>query len=714
MLTLQKTSDKCGITVDTTGTPIEQLLEKEWLLTNTRGGYSSSTVVGCNTRRYHGLLIGALDPPANRILALSNCLETIFLGPGVFHLGTVEFPDKILPDGYMRLKRFSRDLGAHFHYRLGELRLTKSVYLLRDEDTAAVVYEFDEVPQPIDFTIRPLVALRDFHSLQKSDAHITAKSVVDGLLIRNDSPDSCRLLLNCPDAIFEEDAQWWFNFQYRADRERGQDFTEDLFCPGVFRCHIDSPTKLVFWANLSRDYKPGRYVLPDIEQVIRQLAVHHNEVIAPAKHDKTLEALYLAADQFVVRRKTQDPGLKTEDRGPDFAQGATPGRQKTEDGEMSNVQHPMSNEVKNGGRTTILAGFPWFSDWGRDVFISLPGLLLAARRFDEAKSVLVTFAGATSGGMIPSRFDDHSNVAHFNSVDASLWFINAAFAYLKASGDRLTFQDQLLPAVISIINSYQHGTLFGIHADHDGLITAGDGSTQLTWMDAKCEGVAFTPRYGKPVEVNSLWFNALMLLAQYLTDTDSEDKQLLNTVRGRAGIVRQSFCKMFWNQSWGWLNDCILPDGAFDATLRPNQIFAVSLPFSPLPLTQQKAVVAIVEEKLLTPFGLRTLSPDDNRYCGTYTGPQSERDRAYHQGTVWPYLIGPFVSAYLKVNGSNSKTKKAAARFIEPLLTHLAGDGCIGNICEIFDGDPPQRPKGCFAQAWSVAELIHAYLLATT
>jgi predicted glycogen debranching enzyme len=670
MLTLEKTNDKCGIAVDTTGVPIEQLLEKEWLLTNTRGGYASSTIVGCNTRRYHGLLIGALDPPANRILALSNCIETIYLGPGVFHLGTAEFPGKVWPEGYLRLKRFSKDNGVHFYYRLGELELRKSVYLLRDEDTAAIVYEFGEVAQPIDFTLHPIVGLRGFHSLQKVTAKIKFKSVAEGLLIHDDFPDSGQLLLNCPGATFEDDSQWWYNFLYRADKERGQDFTEDLFVPGYFKCRIDSPTKLVLWANLSRDCKPERFILPAIEQVIRQLAAHRNEVIAPAKHDKTLEALYLAADQFIVRRQTPD---------------ARP--------------------------ATILAGFPWFAEWGRDTFISLSGLLLATGRFDEAKSVLVTFAGAASGGMIPSRFDDYSNVAHFNSVDASLWFINAAFAYLKASGDRLTFQDQLLPAVISIINSYQHGTLFGIHADHDGLITAGDGCTQLTWMDAKYEGVAFTPRYGKPVEINALWFNALMLLAQYLTDTESKDKQLLNTLRVRAGIVRQSFCKMFWNQSWGWLNDCILPDGTFDATLRPNQIFAVSLPFSPLLLTQQKAVVAIVEEKLLTPFGLRTLSPDDNRYCGTYTGPQSERDRAYHQGTVWPYLIGPFVSAYLKVNGSNGKTRKAAARFIEPLLTNLTSDGCMGNICEIFDGDPPQRPKGCFAQAWSVAELIQAYLL---
>lgn len=660
------------MSVDTTGVPIEQLLEKEWLLTNTRGSFSSSTVVGCNTRRYHGLLIGALDPPANRILALSNCLETIFWGPGVFHLGTVEFPGRILPDGYLRLKRFSRDLGAYFHYQLGELRLTKSIYLLRDEDTVAVVYEFGEVPQTIDFTIRPLVALRDFHSLQKVTAKIKFKSVAEGLLIHHDLLDSGQLLLNCPGATFEDDSQWWYNFLYRADRERGQDFTEDLFVPGYFKCRIDSPTKLVLWANLSRDYKPEIFILPDIEQVVRQLASHRNEVIAPAKHDKTLETLYLAADQFIAKRV-----------------------------------------IDNAQRTTILAGFPWFADWGRDAFISLPGLLLATGRFDEAKSVLVTFAEAASGGMIPSRFDDYSSAAHFNSVDASLWFINAAFAYLKASGDRLSFEGQLLPVVISIINSYQHGTLFGIHADHDGLITAGDGSTQLTWMDAQYGGVAFTPRYGKPVEVNALWYNAMMLLAQYLTDTDSDDKQLLNTVRTRADIVRKSFCKLFWNESWGWLNDCILPDGSFDATLRPNQIFAVSLPFSPLSLTQQKAVVAIVEEKLLTPFGLRTLSPDDNRYCGTYTGPQSERDRAYHQGTVWPYLIGPFVSAYLKVNGSNGKTKKAAARFIEPLLTHLVSDGCIGNICEIFDGDPLQRPKGCFAQAWSVAELINAYLLTT-
>jgi predicted glycogen debranching enzyme len=666
MLTAQKADGKAGIYVDTARTPIERLLEKEWLLTNGRGGFASSTVAGCNTRRYHGLLTAALDPPTNRILALSNCLETIIMGPGKFELGTAEFPDRIWPDGYLRLKRFSKDAGVHFYYELGALRLTKSVYLLSEQDTVAIVYEFVEVPQAIDFVLRPLVALRDFHTLQKANAPIMAVTVPDGLLIHQATPRSSQLLLNCPSASFEEDPQWWNNFVYRMDKERGQEYCEDLFSPGQYKCRIDSPRTLILWANLSKDYKPGDFVPLDVEDVIRKLSKRHNSIVAPAKEDKTLQTLYSAADQFIVKRRTQD-----------------------------------------GGHTTIMAGYPWFADWGRDAFISLPGLLLATRRFAEAKSVLVTFARAADRGMIPNCFDDYDNTAHFNSVDASLWFINAAFEYLKISGDEETFEDTLLPTIISIIDAYRQGTRFGIHADSDGLIAAGDSSTQLTWMDAKCEGVVFTPRYGKPVEVNALWYNALMLLDQYYEDKDESQVKL----KDETDKVRESFCGLFWNEQWGWLNDCILPDGRADATLRPNQIFAVSLLFSPLGPAHRKAVVDIVEKKLLTPFGLRTLSPDDKRYQGRYTCAQFERDRAYHQGTVWPYLIGPFVEAYLKVHGFSIKSKKRARTFIEPLLNQLNDDGCIGQVCEIFDGDAPQKPKGCFAQAWSVAELIRAYLL---
>jgi len=707
MLTMQKADGKAGIYVDTARTAIEGLLEKEWLLTNGRGGFACSTVAGCNTRRYHGLLTAALDPPTNRILALSNCLETIYMGPGRFELGTSEFPDKIWPDGYLRLKGFTKDLdsthstssgqasspqaGVHFSYELGALRLTKSVYLLSERDTVAIVYEFVEVPQAIDFVLRPLVALRDFHSLQKASAPIMAVTVPDGLLIHEAIPQASQLLLNFPGASFEEDPQWWNNFVYRMDKERGQDYCEDLFSPGQYKCRIDSPGTLVLWANLSKDYQPGEFAPADIEDVIRTLSKRHNSIIAPAKEDKNLQTLFSAADQFIVRRGTEDGGQRTEDGG-----------RRTEDGE-----HTLLRRSGYEGQATIMAGYPWFADWGRDAFISLPGLLLATRRFAEAKSVLVTFAKAADRGMIPNCFDDYDNTAHFNSVDASLWFINSAFEYLKISGDEETFEGILLPVIILIIDAYRHGTRFGIHADSDGLITAGDSSTQLTWMDAKCGGVVFTPRFGKPVEINALWYNALMLLEQYYEDKDDSQVKL----KDETDKVRESFCGLFWNEQWGWLNDCILPDGTADATLRPNQIFAVSLPFSPLGPAQRKAVVGVIEKKLLTPFGLRTLSPDDKRYQGRYTGAQFERDRAYHQGTVWPYLIGPFVEAYLKVHGFSIKSKKQARAFIEPMLGHLNDDGCVGQLCEVFDGDAPQKPKGCFAQAWSVAELIRVYMM---
>jgi len=307
--------------------------------------------------------------------------------------------------------------------------------------------------------------------------------------------------------------------------------------------------------------------------------------------------------------------------------------------------------------------------------------------------------------MIPNRFDDHSDTAYFNSVDASLWFINAAFQYLKTVGDSETFAQQLLPTIRWIIDRYHNGTRFDIRADTDGLITAGNDETQLTWMDVKYDGVAFTPRCGKAVEINALWYNALSHLAQFYAGHNIEDAERYKSM---ANKVAAAFCELFWNETTGYLNDCILPDGSPDASLRPNQIFAVSLPFSPLSDRQAKSVVDTVQKNLLTPYGLRTLNVQDSRYKGKYTGPQRQRDEAYHQGTVWPYLIGPFVAGYLKVNNFSRKSKRRAAEFVKPLMQHLTEDNCLGQLCEIFDGDPPHQPRGCFAQAWSVAELIRA------
>jgi predicted glycogen debranching enzyme len=704
VLTLQKDNSEI-VSISTAKKSIDELLSKEWLLTNKRGSYASSTVIGCNTRRYHGLLIGSLNPPADRIMALANCLEMAIYDGKVFNLSTFEFNRKFSPEGFGCLRRFRKDIGVHFDYQLDGLKLTKSVYLQRNTDCVGLVYDFTTVQRPVNFILRPFIGLRDFHTLQKSYAHLSSAIFADGLLIRHDVPNSCELFLSCPAATFEEDKQWWFNFLYRIERERGQEFNEDLWTPGFFKKIIDSPTRIVFWASLSapvvRDgfcERNTQYAIRDaqydIDAVCEDLRQHQNTIFESAKtEDKKLKKLCLAADQFIVTRQpeplTLDPQPESDNYEP---------------------------------RTTILAGFPWFADWGRDAFIALPGLLLLTGRFEQAKSVLTTFAQAADEGMIPNRFDDNSNTAYFNSIDASLWFINAAFQYLQATGDSETFTQKLLPVIHWIIESYHKGTRFDISADDDGLITAGNEETQLTWMDAKFEGVVFTPRYGKTVEINALWYNALMLVARFYQGSypDKDGVTQLETQRdidsaqhykSMADKVADSFSRLFWNKSAGYLNDCILPDGSVDASLRPNQIFAVSLPFSPVSPQQAKSVVDIVQKYLLTPYGLRTLNTQDAHYKGTYTGPRQLRDGAYHQGTVWPYLIGPFVESYLKVNNFSRKSKRKAAEFIRPLMQHLTEDGCLGQLCEIFDGDNPHEPKGCSAQAWSIAELIRAYRL---
>ena len=712
MPTLREAGEAASISVATAGQEIESLLGREWLLTNGRGGYTSSTIAGCNTRGYHGLLVGSLQPPVNRVMALASCLEMVTFKTKVFNLSTFEFTDKFAPEGFSFLKKFRRDIGAHFDYEFDGVELTKSVYLSRDSDTVAIVYDFTFVREPLEFLCRPFIGLRDFHTLQTSHAPFRSKwlgSASRGVLVRHDTASTGNLVLRCPSAHFEKDPQWWFNFVYRADRERGQGFTEDLWTPGVFTCRIEAPAKIVLWAGLHPD-EPGlkgdSSVPTDIDALCRDLQQYQENLLdsgcrmLDARPDGSLKAKGFVDGRNVGCAKSV------------FAHAEPAGEFSSALTHLCTAadQFVVKRQTKGGHATSILAGYPWFADWGRDALIALPGLLLATGRFDQAKSVLTTFAAAADEGMIPNHFDDNGGTAHFNSVDASLWFINAAFQYLAASGDATTFTQELLPTIRWIIDSYAKGTRFGIHADSDGLIMAGDENTQLTWMDAKCDGIAFTPRYGKAVEVNALWYNALMLMKNL--ELRIENSEFYASMASR---VHTAFCQLFWNEDKGCLNDCILPDGEADQSLRPNQIFAVSLKFSPLSAGQQAAVVAAVQDKLLTPYGLRTLSPDAPSYKGRYTGPLRQRDEAYHQGTVWPYLIGPFVEAYLKVNDFSPRSRKQAARFIEPLLTHLTETGCLGSISEIFDGDPPHQPKGCFAQAWSVAELIRAcQLLATT
>jgi len=668
---LEKNDINDSLSVTMQDCDFEDLIEKEWLLTNSRGGFASSTLACCNSRKYHGLLIASVSPPVKRTMSLNCICETVKSSEGQYDLTGMEFDGASLPKNTLPVK-FYQDSGVHFTYRLGSTELTKSIYLVRDENCVAVVYDFLHIDGTVELTLRPFISLRNFHHLQKSSDNLYMSSANGCLRVRHNIAEGNQLQLRCPDAVFEEDQQWWYNVMYRVEKERGEDYREDLWAPGVFRAQINCPKRIVFIAYLET---PGFKTIEtskdfDIDLIREELARHREQIITKSNQslqNNCLTQLALAADQFLARR------LK--------------------DGKYG---------------WTILAGFPWFGDWGRDTFIALPGLLLSTGRFEEAKSVLMTFAESADGGMIPNYFDEHTSRPEYNSIDASLWFINSSFEYLKASSDRETFLQNLLPAIRWIVESYQQGCRYGIRVDDDGLVTGGDIDTQLTWMDAKYNGHSFTPRHGKPVEVNALWYNALRHLSDFYA---SRNGQVAANYRAMADKTRGSFIRLFWNEIMGYLNDCILPDGQIDASLRPNQIFAVSLPFSPLEDYQARCVVDIVEKRLLTPYGLRTLDVCDSRYKGTYSGPPRQRDEAYHQGTVWPYLIGPFVEAYLKVNGFSPKSKQSVAAFLEPLLNHIAGDSCIGQVNEIFDGDSPHRPRGCFAQAWSVAELIRAYLL---
>lgn len=669
VVTLDKTRHVELTSLATKNLSIGELLAKEWLLTNRRGSYIASTVACCNTLSYHGLLVGSLTPPTNRVVALSQCLEQIVMDDVTVNLATFQFGEEVENDSLRYLNRFSQDIGVHFEYGFDKCDMTKSIYLAPDSDTVACTYAFHRLDTAVDLTLKPFVAIRGFHELQDARAPLENQPHERGQLILYPDQEQERgqLLLSCPEAEFVSDPKWWFNFTYEKNRQRGQAASEDLWSPGSYRYRLTEPTTLVFWATFGREIsrKSGKHM--DLVRLLEELTTHQEQTLKTAKPASDTElTLCLAADQFVVNRA----GSKSD-------------------------------------QATILAGYPWFADWGRDAFISLPGLLLVNNRFGEAKSVLTTFAEVVDRGMVPNRFDDRENITHFNSIDASLWFVNAAFQYLRASDDAETFDKKLLPVIRCIVDAYLHGTRYDIRADEDDLITGGDCDTQLTWMDAKCDGVAFTPRHGKAVEINALWYNAISALANYFA---GRSRQAARHYESWAERIGNSFCALFWNEETGHLNDTIYPDGVMDASLRPNQVLALALPFTPpLSYRQQLSILTAVETHLLTPYGLRTLSPLDVAYRGRYQGPQWDRDGAYHQGTVWPYLIGGFVDAYLKVHGPNETTKREAYKFIAPLISHISQEGCLGSVAEIFDGDEPQQPKGCFAQAWSVAELLRSY-----
>ena len=661
---------------------------REWLETNGLGGYASSTMLGANTRRYHGLLVAALHPPADRFVLLSKLEETLETGAGRFELSTNQYPGAIHPHGYQYFRRFRLDLFPSFVYAAGEVMLEKTVFMPHGENTVVVQYRVLDwgalapAQRQCRLELRPLLAFRGFHELTRANGALRANIQADQGTVSMQPYDSLPRLYFAHDAdAMVAGGDWYYNFEYAVERERGLDFQEDLFNPFQLTFELNETRSI---ATVVASLAPRQVSdVPAFKRVEteRRRSIATPAVRAGALHDDSEAMLRRAADQFLVSR---------------------------------------------GEHSTVIAGYHWFGDWGRDTMIALPGLTLTTGRHDLAREVLLTYASRVDQGMLPNRFPDRGEAPEYNAADATLWFFYAAHAYLRATGDFALIR-KLLPVFADIIAWHIRGARHGIRVDDDGLLHAGEPGVQLTWMDARVNGRVITPRIGKPVEIQALWHNALRVMA----DLSRQDGDTQSSARyaAMAEKTKLSFGAKFWNPTTECLFDVIDCEPLFrpnkngvsaeralerrepsaktavDPSIRPNQLFAISLPFALLEGPRAKSVLKVAIEQLLTPYGLRTLSPHDPRFCGRYEGGVESRDSAYHQGTVWPWLLGPFITAYRKTYGHSEETAALGIAWLQPILDHMTEAG-VCQISEVFDGDAPHRPGGCIAQAWSVAEVL--------
>ncbi|MBP7416238.1 MAG: glycogen debranching enzyme family protein [Pyrinomonadaceae bacterium] len=627
---------------------------REWLETNGIGGYASGTVAGAHTRRYHGLLVAATNPPLGRMLLLSKFEETLILDGERFELSTNQYPGEIHPEGYKYLTGFRLEPFPIWTYEVNGVELEKSVFMPHGENTVVCQWKLTDsalrTPNSA-LELRPLLAFRDHHHLRHEDAQFNGDYAVDDGIITVQPYQNMRPLNFAHNAsAIEHQGHWYRHLEYAIERERGFDFTEDLFQPFCLTFDLASDAAVI----ASTD---ARKVTDASELEKAQIKRRADLIVRAETDDESLWPLILAADQFIVTR---------------------------------------------GGGKTVIAGYPWFSDWGRDTMIALPGLTLATKRPEIARSIILEFAKHISKGMIPNRFPDEGETPDYNTVDATLWFFEAIRAYADATGDYEMIRIELYEKLVGIIDHHVAGTRYNIHVDSDGLLYAGEPGTQLTWMDAKIGDWVVTPRIGKPVEIQALWHNALCImesLAERFGDAERQTRYF-----EMAAVARDSFNGQFWNDAESCLYD-VINGNEKDGSVRPHQIFAVSLTHSMLDAKRARAVVKKVEGELLTPVGLRSLSPKDPRYVRVYIGSPHDRDAAYHQGTAWGWLIGHFVDAYRKVHSKDVRAKKRIDEILTGLREHLSA-AAVGQVSEIFDGEPPHTPRGCPAQAWSVAELL--------
>lgn len=637
-------------------------LTREWLVTNGSGGFAGSTVVGCNTRRYHALLCAATRPPLGRMVLVNKADECLTVGERQFELGCNQYPGTISPNGYQFLREFHLDPLPRWIYAVPGAVIQKTLWMPQHENRTVVRYELLE-GEAATLTIRPFVTGRDYHGTHRYNTSFQSgieRAEAGGCHVRLQPYHDCPPIFWSHEGKFLESGAWYYSFEYAIEQERGLDFQEDAYCPGAWVWQLSKAKPTALWVIATEISDLTEAANSYDAEVARLKSLQAGYAVKNEKDEINpfMARLALAADQVVVRRED--------------------------------------------GLHTVLAGYPWFSDWGRDTMIALPGLCLTTKRFDIARSILQAFASAMSEGMIPNRFPDAGDTPDYNTVDATLWFFHAVSRYIEESGDA-GILDSLYEPLRESIDWHLKGTRYGIHADeNDGLLYSGAYGTQLTWMDAKVGDWVVTPRRGKPVEIQALWYNALKAMMDFaILRGDETTKKLCGDWSRK---VKANFSSTFWNAETNCLFDYV--DGETkDGAIRPNQIFALSLPHRLLTAELEKRVLATVQRDLLTPHGLRSLSPNDASYHGIYIGDQLRRDGSYHQGTVWGWPIGAFLLAYLRINRNSKSAQAQVLDWLRPLRAHLDEAG-LGSISEIFDGDVPHTPRGCFAQAWSVSEVL--------
>ncbi|HSE88695.1 MAG TPA: amylo-alpha-1,6-glucosidase [Candidatus Binatia bacterium] len=634
---------------------LAKMKNDEWLEADGLGGFASGTVSGIRTRRYHALLLTAAKPPSGRIVLVNGFDAWVETEGGTFPLSSQLYsPDVVHPDGAQRIEQFKADPWPQWIYSLEEgTKIQFELFARNGASVTALIWRLlASKGKPI-LLFRPFLSGRDYHSMHHENGAFQFEPQIQGKRIVWHPYSGLPGIIALSNGEFLHQPDWYRNFLYEQERARGLDFTEDLAAPGVFRWDLARGEAACILAT--EGFENGLLTVNDPPE---KLAADLRRAELQRRQKFSL-ALDRSADAYLVKR---------------------------------------------GSGKTIVAGYPWFTDWGRDTFIALRGLCIATERFDDARDILMEWAGVVSEGMLPNRFPDQGDQPEYNSVDASLWYVIAVHDFLQAMKHRagMVLQRQkktLQQAVEAILTGYSQGTRYGIRMDQDGLLAAGVPGVQLTWMDSKIGDWVVTPRTGKPVEVQALWLNALWIASQF------SERWKEPFARGQ-----ESFGARFWNEQSGFLYDVVDVDhqsGKVDGLFRPNQILAIGgLPISLIAGERAKRVVEAVTQRLWTPLGLRSLAPGEPGYTPRYEGGVRERDSVYHQGTVWPWLIGPFVEAWVRVHGDSDDAKREArTRFFMPIMEYLNNTG-LGHVSEIADADPPHTARGCPFQAWSVGEAL--------